>query len=343
MSDSNSLHCVSREELALFSERIGRSLAERPLEIDLAEHREEVAALLREVGGASFYQLLAVGPTSSPQSVHEGYERVARLVHPSHAPQLGLEGREGVLEVLFERATAAYVTLSHPGRRRDYDRELGPDAWPESTTGRSRAEENRARARGYFARASAYLAKDEFHFAIELLREAVRIDPQAKYYALLGDLQTRNPNWLRHAVESYARALEIGGPDPQVEEAMARVRQRMADLAAGIASEEPGWLGRGASPPAAGAAGAAAGSGPAAAAPSASIGARSGPPGSPTIAESGKSRPATSPNLLKKTGVVRYEIEADGSEAPLPDDPPGADEPGAAPGTPVPPLPPTRR
>jgi curved DNA-binding protein CbpA len=341
MSESNSLHCISREELALFSERIGRSLAERPLEIDLAEHHERVAALVREVGGASFYQLLAVGPTASPEKVHEGYERVARLVHPSNAPQLGLEGREGVLEVLFERATAAYVTLSHPGRRRDYDRELGPDAWPESGIGRSRAEENRARARGYFARASAYLAKDEFHFAIELLREAVRIDPQAKYYALLGDLQTRNPNWLRHAADSYARALEIGGPDPQVEEAMARVRQRMADVAAGIAPPEPAWSGRGASAAAAGAAGAATGSGPAAPAASATpaaSSARSGPPGSPATAESGKGRSGTSPNLLKKTGVVRYEIEADGSEAPLPDEPPGADELG----TPAPP-PPTRR
>jgi hypothetical protein len=332
-------HCVSPHELALFAERIGRSLAERPLEIDLAEHRERVAGMVREVGGASFYQLLAVGPTSSPEKVHEGYERVARLVHPSHAPQLGLEGREGVLEMLFERATAAYVTLSHPGRRRDYDRELGPDAWPESAAAKSRSEENRARARNYFARATAFVAKDEIHFAIELLREAVRIDPQAKYYALLGDLQTRNENWLRHADDSYARALEIGGPDPQVEEAMARVRQRMADLAAGIAPREPAWAGRAAAG-AAGAAGAAAAS----AMDPGGDGAKSGLAGSPASAESGKRRPATSPNLLQKTGFVRYEIEADGSEAPLPDGTPGADEAETStPRTPPPPSPPTRR
>jgi hypothetical protein len=334
MSESNPLHRVTPQELVLFSERIGRSLAERPLEIDVAEHGERVAVLVREVGGASFYQLLAVGATSSPEKVHEGYERVARLVHPSHAPQLGLEGREGVLEMLFERATAAYVTLSHPGRRRDYDRELGPDAWPESATARSRADENRARARGYFARASAYLAKEEFHFAVELLREAVRIDPQAKYYALLGDVQSRNQNWLRHAAESYARALEIGGPDPSVEEAMTRVHQRMADIAAGIALD-PAWPGRGAAAGTAGAAGAASAAGPAAAT-AASNGARSGQTGSPGAAEPGRSRPASSPNLLQKTGVVRYEIEADGSEAPIPDEPPEADAPTA--GTPPPPT-----
>ncbi len=289
---ADSLHSVSAHELKLFSERIGRSLAERPLEVGVAEQRERVAALVREVGGATFYQLLAVGPTASPEKVHEGYERVARLVHPSHAPYLGLEGREGVLEVLFERATAAYVTLSHPGRRRDYDREIGPGGWPEAATGRSRSEENRDRARGYFNRATAFVAKDEIHFAIELLREAARIDPQAKYFVLLGDLQTRNQNWLRHAADSYARALEIGGPDAQVEQSMARVQRILADLAAGIAPRD---LDQG------GAAG---------------DGAKDGQE------PAGPSRPLTT-----KTGsFIRYEIDASGTAAPPADEVPGTEE-----------------
>jgi len=294
---TDSLHAVTPHELALFSERIARSLAERPLELGAEEHRERVAAMLREVGGATFYQLLSLGPTASPEKVHEGYERVARLVHPSHAPSLGLEGREGVLEVLFERATAAYVTLSHPGKRRDYDREIGPAGWPETGTGKSRAEENRDRARGYFNRATAFAAKDDFHFAIELLREAVRIDPQAKYFVMLGDLQTRNQNWLRHAVESYARALEIGGPDPQVEDAILRVRQRMTDIAAGRVPQDEGRAGT-----PSGAAG---------------NGAR---PGQASAADDAARRSPSSLNPLTRTGALRYEIEADGSPAPSPDD-----------------------
>jgi curved DNA-binding protein CbpA len=291
---TDSLRSVSSHELGLFSERIGRSLGERPLEVDTAEHRERVAALVREVGGATFYQLLGVGPTASPEQVHEGYERVARLVHPSHAPYLGLEGREDVLEVLFERATAAYVTLSHPGKRRDYDREIGPTGWPDSGSQKSRAEENRDRARGYFNRATFYAAKEDFHFAIELLREASRIDPQAKYFVLLGDLQTRNQHWLRHAADSYARALEIGGPDPQVEEAMARVRQRIADIAAGIAPREL--------EPAATGNGSRAGQAPA------------------TPADTARRRSGSS--ARRTTGFTRYEIEADGSPAEPGDLPP---------------------
>src|SRR5258708_16560423 len=91
------LRAVTPHELALFSERIGRSLAERPLEVGVPEHRERVAALVRDVGGASFYQLLAVGPTASPEQVHEADQRLARLVPPAHPPSLRLQGPPGAL------------------------------------------------------------------------------------------------------------------------------------------------------------------------------------------------------------------------------------------------------
>ena len=242
---SRTLRPVPPDELALFSQRIERSLGDRPLAIGVAEHRDRVAALVREVGGANFYQLLALGPAASPEKVHEGYERVARLVHPVHASHLGLEGREGVLEVLFERATAAYLTLSHDGRRRDYDREIGPTVWSggEMVGARPHNEENRDRARASFNRAQGYLAKEEYHFAIEQLREAVRIDPQAKYYVALGELLMRNALWLRQAEDCFARALEMGGPDTQVEQALSRV-QRM--LTRGVGAD--GANGAGASP-----------------------------------------------------------------------------------------------
>ncbi len=301
---ADSLRSASPQEVALFAERIGRSLAERPLEIDVSEHRERVAALVREVGGATFYELLAVGPAASPERVHEGYERLARLVHPMHAAYLGLEGREGVLEVLFERATAAYITLSHPGRRRDYDREIGPAGWSASgTPSKSRGEENRDRARTSYNRAMALAAKEEFHFAVELLREAVRIDPQAKYYVALAELQVKNDLWLRHAADSYARALELGGPDSRVEEALQRVRRRMDGIAAGTPPESlppvvPG-------------------------APAATAGAAERAAGRVT-----GSRPARheEPGALHSTSSqpVRYEIESGGGPV-MPDLPPDRD------------------
>ena len=221
----------SRDEIRLFSERIERSLRERPIEVEAAEHRERVAGLLRRIGEASHYQLLAVAASASNPEVHEGYERVARLVHPRHAHRLGLAGREGVLDVLFEQATQAYLVLSHPERRKDYDRDLDPEAWARPHGRKPRAEELRERARGYYNRAQTYAASEDYHFGVELLREAVRIDPRPEYFALLGDLQAKNSNWLHHAAESYRQALALGGANPTLEVALQRVQERLAAAA----------------------------------------------------------------------------------------------------------------
>ena len=92
---------LTDEEFRLFSERIARGLAERPLTVPAREHRERVAELLRQLGESTFYHLLGIDPTSGAREVHEAYDEVARLVHPSHARRVGLEGREGVLKLLF--------------------------------------------------------------------------------------------------------------------------------------------------------------------------------------------------------------------------------------------------
>jgi curved DNA-binding protein CbpA len=225
------------EELRLFAERIERSLRERPLDLDAGDHSRRVAALLREIGSLSHYQLLAVGASASQPEVHEGYERTARLVHPTHATRLGLDGREGVLEVLFERATQAYLVLSQPERRKLYDRELDPEAWSRAPGSKSRADELRERARSYYIRAQALAASEEYHFVVELLRDAVRFDPRAEYYALLGEAQAMNVRWLHHAAESYRKALELGGANPAIEAALQKVEGRMA-AAAGLAAKE---------------------------------------------------------------------------------------------------------
>src|ERR1044072_8825399 len=113
------------EERLLFAERIGRSLDARPLDLAPEAHRQAVASLIGRLGTASFYELLSVAPGASQAEIHDAYERLARMVHPRHAAILGIAGRQGVLDLLLERATRAYLTLSHPGRRKDYDRELG--------------------------------------------------------------------------------------------------------------------------------------------------------------------------------------------------------------------------
>jgi tetratricopeptide (TPR) repeat protein len=229
---------LSDDEQRLFATRIAKSLAEQPLTIDPSAHRERVAGLLRQMGGLSHYDLLAIGPTAPAPEIHQAYERLARLVHPDNAARLGLGGKESVLEVLFERATQAYLILSHPERRKDYDRELGP----ETTRGGqapTRAEANRNRARQLFTRASALAASEEYHFATELAREATRIDPRAEYFALLGDLLAKNERWRLQAVECYTRALALGGPADVLTASLQQLKAEIDGVGGEATDERP--------------------------------------------------------------------------------------------------------
>lgn len=222
---------VSEEELRLFDERISRSLAERPQDIPFDAHRERIAALVREMGEATYYRFLGIEVTSPALEIHEAYQRTARLVHPRNAARVGLEGREDVLQVLFERATEAYLTLSDRDRRKRYDREMGPRLWEQPSSGSvvSRREE----AARLFERAKALAANDELHPAVELLREAVRTTPKAEYVSLLGMLEAKNPHWLRSAEQNLQRALNLGSQEPGLKEALQDVRQKLERLAAG--------------------------------------------------------------------------------------------------------------
>ena len=222
---------LSEEELRLFLDRISRSLAERRLDLGVDEHRELVATLVREMGEATYYRFLGVEPTASALEVHEGFERTARRVHPDNARRLGLEGREGVLQVLFERATEAYLTLSAIDQRKQYDREMGPRLWQKPAAGPavSQAEE----AARLYQKARALVVAEQLHPAVELLREAVRRAPKAEYLTLLGTLEAKNPHWLESAEQHLERAIELGARGPGIPEALQRVRENIARLAAG--------------------------------------------------------------------------------------------------------------
>jgi curved DNA-binding protein CbpA len=217
---------LSPEELRLFSGRIAHSLDERPLDLDQTAHRERVAGLLRQVGDASLYDLLTLDRRAAVQEIHQAYERLARIVHPHHALRLGLAGREGVLELLFERATHAYLVLSDPEQRKRYDRELSPEP-PGVADAAARAQEAREVARRYFERAASLSEAGDFHFAVELLRQAARTDPRPEYSALLGRLQARNQRWLRRAADSLRRAIALGADDPELPAALAGVLGRI--------------------------------------------------------------------------------------------------------------------
>jgi tetratricopeptide (TPR) repeat protein len=201
---------LGAERLARFRQRIEASLEERPQELSVEAHRQRIAELLTDLGARNFFELLGVGPTTEEAQVHRAYTKLARVVHPVHARMLSMEGREPALEILFERATEAYLTLSDRDLRARYERELAATGWrPEAVSDEARGEEKRREARRQFAIAEHLAAGGQYHDAVQLLEQVVRLDPLGEYFALLGRCLARNPHWTQEAINRYLEAVRL--------------------------------------------------------------------------------------------------------------------------------------
>ncbi len=212
-----------------FLERIEQRLKNDPVELDPDEHRHKIAELVGTVGSMTHYELLDVGFHDTEQRVHEAYDQLARAVHPVHAAAIGFEGREETMRLLFERATVAYLTLADPERRVEYNQGAGIDA-NTMPSGNQRNQEQREVAEANFRRALDLVENEEFHFALELTRQAIRADPRAEYFALLGRIQAQNPMWLEQASESYRQALRRDPQNGDFRVAMGQLMEQAGEL-----------------------------------------------------------------------------------------------------------------
>jgi curved DNA-binding protein CbpA len=164
------------------------------------------------MGKHTHYQLLGVGIRANDEEVLRAYNRLARVVHRSHAERLGLTGKEDALAVLFEQATEAYLVLSDPRRRASYNTIVGIQLTTEVESVQ-REEEKRSMARQNYRKALHCLSSMDYSLAIDLLKEASRLDPRPEYYAKLGQVLVKNPNWHGQSVASYRRAVELAPDD----------------------------------------------------------------------------------------------------------------------------------
>ncbi len=202
---------VTPKAVQRFLDRMAENLEDDPLDLDVEKHRAAIAALFSRLSKLDHYELLEIAIGASDEALLKGFNQVARLVHPQHAARLGLQGKEDTLRVLFERAIEAYLTLSDPLRRSSYNNLMGLrqdlKIHPEQRT-----EEKRRLAKILYHRGTDALSTMDYSTAVDLLKEAARMDPQAGYFAALGQAQAKNPNWRKQAVGSYEKALEL---DPE--------------------------------------------------------------------------------------------------------------------------------
>ena len=198
------------------SNRFARNLKEEPLALSPEEFRARVAELSAGLGAMNHYELLGVDPSSAVELVQSRYELLARQVHPANEAAYGLTGLKPMLELLFERATQGYLVLSDPERRRKYNLSQAIELTAAQVTGAERDVESQELARQYFDQAQALVARGDFHYAIELLQLAAKLDRRSEYLLALARVEIKNPKWLQRGIDSCRAALEV---DPQNAEA----------------------------------------------------------------------------------------------------------------------------
>lgn len=221
---------VGPEVLSRFSERVTRELAAEPVALEATAHRARLAELLGRLGEVNYYELLGVPPAAETEEIHAAYDHLARLVHPIHAGRLGLLGREEGMRLLFERATEAYLVLTDPDRRRRYHRDVAIALESAATGGGGRDDErSKEAAKQYFRQAQEMVEQEEYHYALELLRQAVKADPRPEHYALMAEVQVHNPKWLRHAADSLRQAIQLAPENLGYRLALGDLFERLED------------------------------------------------------------------------------------------------------------------
>lgn len=222
-------HLATGDVLRRFLDRIGRDLAEDPLDLEPEAHRRRLAQILTLCGSGNHYEVLGISPEADEAAVYDAFRDTARAVHPSLAARSDLRDREGVLQVLFERVTEAYLALGDPQRRDTYDRLVGVEE-ERRRESPERIEETRRVAEELYVRARDLVRRDDYHFAIELLRQAARLEPRdARIWGLLGRAQRANPTWLHMAADSLRRAVQLAPDDPAYRHAFAEVSAERGD------------------------------------------------------------------------------------------------------------------
>ena len=223
---------VPQTLLERLEERINDDLLDAPPTLDSQRLKREVSELVTRAGNVSHYELLGISVGATAGQVTAAFIDLGRRVHPSLHTWLDVP--EGVLRVLFEHAAHAYLVLSDPQRRKDYDRENPAPPEPELRTPEELAEVRRDLARRNFRRAQSMLKSEQYHYVVELMRETVHWDPHPDAYALLAEAQAKNPHWREAALENLQQAVRLAPEDTAYRVKLGRLLEEMERVSEAI-------------------------------------------------------------------------------------------------------------
>lgn len=144
-----------------------------------------------------YYEILGVAREASSAEVRQAYLRLAKERHPDRFSDPVEKERA---QEFFKGLTAAFNTLSNDRTRHEYDEELRKPKLvvPEEI------------AKDAFEQGMRRFKAREYHEAMELLRTAVHHAPGAhRYLAALALVLAKNPHWVREAIQTVEKAIEV--------------------------------------------------------------------------------------------------------------------------------------
>lgn len=146
------------------------------------------------------------------------------------SPSVAKEMREHLL-LIASRAGEALLAGVGSKRKGDAFAE-GDDQYQfkrmelSKTDAQAREEDLQRRAEEACKRGLQALAKKDYHSAVQLLRDAVRMHETARHHAALAEALSHNPHWLHRAEESYRRAMQLAQFDTNIPLALGRLYAR---------------------------------------------------------------------------------------------------------------------
>jgi hypothetical protein len=177
-----------------------------------AREYSSVTRLAAECRQQDLYDRLGLSPGSTQDQVHSRFLEFARHYHPDRAGEPHLRSLRSELAVIYSALKEAHDILSSPELRARYD---ASGAKPKPTQGTDDpSAQRRAEARAELVRANVTRAKEairtsDFGTAVQLLDQAVRLEPQAEALLLLARLEFRNPMWTQRALDHLKHAVAV--------------------------------------------------------------------------------------------------------------------------------------
>jgi tetratricopeptide (TPR) repeat protein len=172
---------------------------------DTKKFEEEIRALLELAGKSTYYELLGVTATSTPEHVKESFHRMARKFHPDR--HMGHSEWLDLLQDLMGRLTIAYKTLVDEQKRAAYDKQIA--AAGAFVLGQEKTE-SEATVDDCLTRAKQAIRACNFAGSILWLRKCVEIAPNvAKHHAMLARSLAAFPQYRQDAVRHFSLAIEL--------------------------------------------------------------------------------------------------------------------------------------